>query len=109
MVKSETPSARSPRRLASAAGLCKITHGESGCSGVARTRNVVVPTSLAGQFEAAYGPMGPPTLFTVPVLRYMKAYGLTHEQWAMASVVQRERPRRTRAPPSRRRSRSKTF
>jgi len=36
------------------------------------------------------GPMGPPTLFTIPVLRYMKSYGLTHEQLAMVSVVQRE-------------------
>jgi hypothetical protein len=55
-------------------GLCKtvlITHGESGRSGVGRTRNVVAPTSLAGQFEQPYGPMGPPTLFTIPVLRYM--------------------------------------
>src|SRR6185437_3216687 len=47
-------------------------------------------TSLAGQFEQPYGPMGPPTLFTIPVLRYMKTYGLTHEQLAMVSVVQRE-------------------
>jgi hypothetical protein len=53
-----------------------ITHGESGRSGVGRTRNVVAPTSLAGQFEQPYGPMGPPTLFTIPVLRYMKTYGL---------------------------------
>ncbi len=61
-----------------------ITHGESGRSGVGRTRNVVAPTSLAGQFEQPYGPMGPPTLFTIPVLRYMmKTYGLTHEQLAM--------------------------
>src|ERR1700738_1278372 len=55
-------------------GLCEtvlITHGESGRSGVGRTRNVVAPTSLAGQFEQPYGPMGPPTLFTVPVLRSM--------------------------------------
>src|SRR5215472_13396563 len=74
-------------------GLCKtvlITHGESGRSGVGRTRNVVAPTSLAGQFEQPYGPMGPPTLFTIPVLRYMKTYGLTHETLAMVSVVQRE-------------------
>ena len=52
-----------------ASGLCKtvlITHGESGRSGVGRTRNVVAPTSLAGQFEQPYGPMGPPTLFTSP-------------------------------------------
>src|SRR6516225_6756242 len=57
---------------------------------VGRTRNVVAPTSLAGQFEQPYGPMGPPTLFTIPVLRYMKTYGLTHETLAMVSVVQRE-------------------
>src|SRR6266478_8487741 len=76
-----------------ASGLCEtvlITHGESGRSGLGRTRNVVAPTSLAGQFEQPYGPMGPPTLFTIPVLRYMKTYGLTHEQLAMVSVVQRE-------------------
>ena len=76
-----------------ASGLCGtvlITHGESGRSGVGRTRNVTAPTSLAGQFEQPYGPMGPPTLFTIPVLRYMKTYGLTHEQLAMVSVVQRE-------------------
>ena len=45
---------------------------------------------FAGQFERTYGPMGPPTLFMIPVLRYMKTYGLTHEQLAMVSVVQRE-------------------
>jgi acetyl-CoA acetyltransferase len=33
--------------------------------------------------------MGPPTLFTIPVLRYMKTYGLSHEQLARVSVVQR--------------------
>ncbi len=76
-----------------ASGLCQtvlITHGESGRSGVGRTRNVVAPTSLAGQFEQPYGPMGPPTLFTIPVLRYMKTYGLSHEQLAMVWVAQRE-------------------
>jgi acetyl-CoA acetyltransferase len=29
-------------------------------------------------------------LFTIPVLRYMKTYGLSHEQLTMVSVVQRE-------------------
>jgi len=29
-------------------------------------------------------------LFTIPVLRYMKTYGLSQEQLAMVSVVQRE-------------------
>ena len=65
-----------------------ITHGESGRSGVGRTRNVVAPTSLAGQFEQPYGPLGPPTLFTIPVLRYMKTYRLSHEQLAMAEPVE---------------------
>jgi len=41
--------------------------------------------------------MGPPTLFTIPVLHYMKTYGLTRGQLAMVSVVQREWGRRTRA------------
>jgi acetyl-CoA acetyltransferase len=74
-------------------GQCKtvlVTHAESGRSDIGRTRNVTAPTSLAGQFQQPYGPMGPPTLFTIPVLRYMKTYGLSHEQLAMVSVVQRE-------------------
>jgi len=36
------------------------------------------------------GRWGRRLLFTIPVLRYMKTYGLTHEQLAMVSVVQRE-------------------
>src|SRR5215218_11196225 len=75
------------------AGLCKtvlITHGESGKSGIARSRPAVSPGSVQGQFEMPYGPMGPPTLFTIPVLRYMKTYGTTEEQLAMVSVIQRE-------------------
>jgi acetyl-CoA acetyltransferase len=76
-------------------GLCKtvlITHGESGRSGVGRGgfRPGGGNSSLQGQFESPYGPVGPPTLFTLPVLRYMKEYGLTHEQLAMVAVVQRE-------------------
>ena len=53
-----------PRRRAIASGIREnvlITHSESGRSAVGRTRNVVAPTSLAGQFEQPYGPMGPPT------------------------------------------------
>src|SRR4051794_11609845 len=67
-----------------------ITHGESGRSGIARSRPSVSPGSLQGQFEMPYGPMGPPTLFTIPVLRFMKTFGVTHEQLAMVAVVQRE-------------------
>ena len=75
------------------AGYCKtvlITHGESGKSRVKGTPRPAEPQSLNGQFEAPFGPMGPPTLFPIPVLRYMKIYGVTHEQMAQVAVVQRE-------------------
>jgi acetyl-CoA acetyltransferase len=75
-------------------GLCEtvlITHGESGKSRVGRGGyGGGGGSSLAGQFEAPYGPMGPPTMFTIPVLRYMKDRGLTHEQLANVAVIQRE-------------------
>lgn len=67
-----------------------ITHGESGKSRVNATPRPAEPESLAGQFEAPFGPFGPPTLFPIPVLRYMKATGTTHEHLAMVAVVQRE-------------------
>ncbi|HEY5644720.1 MAG TPA: thiolase [Pseudomonadales bacterium] len=67
-----------------------ITHGESGRSGVGRGGRPFAPASLQGQFEMPFGPMGPPTLFTLPVLRFMKTYGVTHEQLAMVAVVQRQ-------------------
>ena len=69
-----------------------ITHGESGRSGVGRGGffGGGGGASLAGQFEMPYGPNGPTTMFTVGVLRYMKEFGLTHEQLASVAVVQRE-------------------
>ncbi len=76
-----------------AAGFCStvlITHGESGRSMLANVRPPVVPGSLQGQFELPFGTFGPPTMFTIPVLRYMKDLGLTEEQLAMVAVVQRE-------------------
>jgi acetyl-CoA acetyltransferase len=75
------------------AGLCEtvlITHGESGRSQVGRARFARSPASLQGQFEMPFGPVGPPTLFTLPVLRYLKEYGLTEEDLAWVAVVQRE-------------------
>ena len=76
-------------------GLCNtvlITHGESGRSNVGRGgfRGGGGGASLAGQFEAPYGLMGPPSIFTIPFLRYMKETGTTLEQLAMVAVVQRE-------------------
>jgi acetyl-CoA acetyltransferase len=67
-----------------------ITHGESGRSRVGAGRFGASPASLQGQFESPYGSAGPPSMFTIPVLRYMQDLGLTHEQLAMVAVVQRE-------------------
>src|SRR3982750_1997015 len=76
-------------------GLCKtvlINHGESGRSrvGAGGRFGGGGGSSLAGQFEAPYGPAGPPTMFTIPVLRYLKTYGLSVEDLAWVSVIQRE-------------------
>ena len=67
-----------------------ITHGESGRSRIGAGRWSTTMSSPQGQFEAPYGPFGPPTLFTIPVLRYMKECGLTHEQLAYVAVAQRQ-------------------
>jgi len=67
-----------------------ITHGESGRSRVGSGGFGRSPSSLAGQFEIPYGPVGPPTMFTIPVLRYLKTYGLTVEDLAWVAVIQRE-------------------
>jgi acetyl-CoA acetyltransferase len=66
-----------------------ITHGESGRSRVGAARMSPGASSPTGQFEAPYGTLGPTTTFTIPVLRYMKEYGLTHEQLAYVAVAQR--------------------
>jgi acetyl-CoA acetyltransferase len=74
-------------------GLCKtvlITHGESGKSRVGAGRFGGAASSLAGQFEAPFGPVGPPSMFTIPVLRYLKTYGLSEEDLAWVAVIQRE-------------------
>lgn len=67
-----------------------ITHGESGRSRVGTPPRPPDPASPTGQFEVPYGARAPYTRFTLPALRYMKTYGLTHEQLATVAVVQRE-------------------
>lgn len=67
-----------------------ITHGESG-----RSRNGVAgrgadPSGPSGQYEAPYGVFGPPSMFTVPVLRFLKERGLTREHLAHVAVAQRK-------------------
>ncbi len=76
------------------AGLCRtvlITHGESGRSRIAAAEfPIPIQGSLLQQFETPYGTTGPATMFTVPVLRYLKAHGLGEEALAEVAVVQRE-------------------
>ena len=74
-------------------GLCTtvlITHGESGRSRVGSGGFGRSPSSLMGQFEMPYGVTSPPTMFTIPALRYMKTHGYTEEDLAMVAVIQRE-------------------
>ncbi len=66
-----------------------ITHGESGRSRTGAPPRAPDPASPQGQFEAPYGTLGPPTMFPMGVLRYMKELGLTHEQLASVPVAQR--------------------
>jgi acetyl-CoA acetyltransferase len=79
-----------------AAGHCEValvTHGESGKSRVGSggfPRGMMDASSPQAQFESPYGPTGAPSTFPIGVLRYMKTYGLTHEQLAMVAVVQRQ-------------------
>jgi acetyl-CoA acetyltransferase len=66
-----------------------ITHGESGRSRNSETAKPVDPFSQRGQYEMPYGANAYHSMFTVPVLRYMKETGLTHEQLASVPVAQR--------------------
>ena len=75
-------------------GLCKtvlVSHGESGRSRIAAGGPPVpAPGELEGQFERPFGTVWAPTMFTIPLLRFMKTYGVTEEQVAMIAVIQRE-------------------
>jgi acetyl-CoA acetyltransferase len=76
-----------------AAGHCStvlIVHGESGRSGVGRGPWALSRSNLPGQFETPYGVAGPPSNFTIPVLRFMHERGMTEEDLAMPAVIQRE-------------------
>ena len=74
------------------AGLCSvalITHGESGRSRVGMGGWGSSKQMPGAQFEEPYGVAGPPTRFTVPILRHMHEYGTTHEQMASVAVATR--------------------
>lgn len=67
-----------------------VTHGESGRSRVGADPFSYAPSTPNGQFEAPYG-VGPFfSMFTVPVLRFMKERGVTPEQLASVAVQQRK-------------------
>lgn len=73
------------------AGLCTtvlVLHGESGRSQVGRPPRVRTASSMLGQFELPYGAFAPPNMFTLPVMRYLKDTGTTHEQLAEVVVAQ---------------------
>ncbi len=74
------------------AGLCSvalITHGESGRSRVGMGGWGSSKQMPGAQFEEPYGVAGPPTRFTIPILRHMHEYGTTHEQLASVAVATR--------------------
>jgi acetyl-CoA acetyltransferase len=79
--------------MALATGRCRvalITHGQSGRSRVGETGRRGGGATPAGQFEEPYGVWGPPSRFTIPIVRYMHEYGLTEEQLASVAVAQRK-------------------
>ena len=75
------------------AGLCTtalITHGQSGRSRIGEAGwGGGGRQGLSAQFEDPYGVAGPPTRFTIPILRHMHEYGTTREQMASVAVATR--------------------
>jgi acetyl-CoA acetyltransferase len=75
-----------------AAGMAKviiITHGVSR-GGPASSPGALDLANLQQQFEQVYGVGPPATKFPLGVVRFMKEYGLTHEQLASVAVAQRK-------------------
>ncbi len=76
------------------AGLCDtvlITHGESGRSGRrAHPRRRARRPAWPASSSSPTGRWGRRPCSPIPVLRYMKTYGVTEETWRWSAVVQRE-------------------
>jgi acetyl-CoA acetyltransferase len=66
-----------------------ISHGESGRSQNGAPGYTIEDFSPWGLYELPYGVGGLYSMFTVPVLRFMHDYGVTHEQLASVAVAQR--------------------
>jgi acetyl-CoA acetyltransferase len=78
--------------MALATGRCNvalITHGQSGRSRVGEGGRWGGAETPMGQFESPYGTWGPPSAFTIPIVRHMHEYGTTEEQLASVAVAQR--------------------
>ena len=67
-----------------------VLHGESRRSVVGHAPRAGYAESPAGQFEAPFGAWGPPSLFTLPFLRFMHETGTTAEQLAAVPARQSE-------------------
>lgn len=67
-----------------------VTHGESGRSQVGVGGRGGGGATIGGQFEAPYGVWGPPSMFSIPVVRHMHEYGTTEEQMASVAVATRK-------------------
>lgn len=73
------------------AGLCStvlVLHGESGRSGIGRPPRGRAADAVFQQFEAPFGVFGPPTMFTLPVMRYLHDTGTTMDQLAAVPATQ---------------------
>jgi acetyl-CoA acetyltransferase/uncharacterized OB-fold protein len=65
-----------------------VTHGESGRSRVGGFPGAR-RSPLFEQFELPYGVAGPPTMFTLPALAWMRRFGVSEADLASVAVVQR--------------------
>ncbi len=75
------------------AGYCDValvTHGESGRSRVGVGGGGGGPATVSGQFEQPFGVWGPPSMFSIPIVRHMHEYGTTEEQMAEIAVATRK-------------------
>ncbi len=70
------------------AGYCEValvTHGEAGRS--ARARRPINPVEPGPQFEAPYGFIGYPVLYSMACRRYMHEFGEEHTRQGMAEIA----------------------
>ena len=67
-----------------------VTHGQSGRSRVGIGGGGGGAGLPGGQFEQPYGVVGPPSMFSIPVVRHMEHFGTTEEDFAAVAVATRQ-------------------